>query len=95
MTQRLAYKNPTPEQEAEWANGPVREQPLVWRQRSGRRSLVVGNCYDVIGMDVEEGCACSTTCSSALTRPEIVYRHEWQLGDTIMWDNRGVLHRVA
>jgi alpha-ketoglutarate-dependent taurine dioxygenase len=24
-----------------------------------------------------------------------VYRHEWSVGDTVMWDNRGVLHRAA
>jgi alpha-ketoglutarate-dependent taurine dioxygenase len=28
------------------------------------------------------------------TTPESVYRHEWHLGDTVIWDNRGVLHRV-
>ena len=24
-----------------------------------------------------------------------VYRHEWSVGDTVIWDNRGVLHRAA
>ena len=28
------------------------------------------------------------------TRREIVYRHEWQVGDLLMWDNCGVMHRV-
>ena len=28
------------------------------------------------------------------TRPEAVYRHTWSVGDTVIWDNRGVLHRV-
>jgi len=23
-----------------------------------------------------------------------VYRHEWEVGDTVIWDNRGVLHRA-
>jgi alpha-ketoglutarate-dependent taurine dioxygenase len=23
-----------------------------------------------------------------------VYRHEWTVGDTVIWDNRGVLHRA-
>ena len=24
--------------------------------------------------------------------PEFVYRHRWQLGDVLMWDNRCLLH---
>ena len=29
------------------------------------------------------------------TTPERVYRHQWTVGDTVIWDNRGVLHRAA
>jgi alpha-ketoglutarate-dependent taurine dioxygenase len=29
------------------------------------------------------------------TTPDRVYRHEWAVGDTVIWDNRGVLHRAA
>jgi len=28
-----------------------------------------------------------------VTRPEFCYRHEWQEGDLVIWDNRCVLHR--
>ena len=38
---------------------------------------------------------CSTTCSPVPPRPERVYRHAWSVGDTVIWDNRGVLHRAA
>ena len=27
--------------------------------------------------------------------PERVYRHEWAVGDLVIWDNRGVLHRAT
>ena len=30
-----------------------------------------------------------------LSRPERVYRHSWSVGDTVIWDNRGVLHRAV
>ena len=29
------------------------------------------------------------------TVPERVYRHEWAIGDLVIWDNRGVLHRAT
>ncbi len=28
------------------------------------------------------------------TRPENVYRHEWSVGDLLLWDNCGVMHRA-
>ena len=29
------------------------------------------------------------------TAPDRVYRHTWSVGDTVIWDNRGVMHRAA
>ena len=29
------------------------------------------------------------------TAPARVYRHEWSVGDTVIWDNTGVVHRAA
>jgi alpha-ketoglutarate-dependent taurine dioxygenase len=29
------------------------------------------------------------------TAPERIYRHEWAVGDLVIWDNRGVLHRAT
>jgi alpha-ketoglutarate-dependent taurine dioxygenase len=28
------------------------------------------------------------------TQPKYVYRHEWKLGDLLIWDNTGTMHRV-
>jgi len=28
------------------------------------------------------------------TRDQFVYRHEWTVGDTVMWDNTGTMHRA-
>ncbi len=86
----------TPEELARWRGrrGP-KEHPLVWRHRSGRRSLV-------LGVDVDHVADMPDAASRALierltvhaTRPEIVYRHEWEVGDLLIWDNGGVMHRV-
>jgi len=29
------------------------------------------------------------------TRPEFVYSHRWKVGDLVMWDNTGTLHRAT
>ena len=29
------------------------------------------------------------------TEPAAVYTHKWRVGDLVIWDNRGVLHRAT
>jgi alpha-ketoglutarate-dependent taurine dioxygenase len=95
-TLRQRIKDPTPDQIAMWAKLPRREQPLVWTHRSGRKSLVLGATADrVIGMDESDGRDLLDGLVVRATSPERVYRHEWQVGDLVIWDNRGVLHRAA
>ncbi len=86
----------TLEQLAEMRRQPSREHPLVWTHQSGRQSLVVGQSADyVIGMDMEEGRDLLQTLLARATAPDRVYRHAWCEGDTVIWDNRGVVHRVT
>ncbi len=92
--QSLVYENPTPDQIAEW-RGQSREHPLVWTHSTGRKSLVIGQTCDyVVGMDEQDGRALLTDLLERAIAPGRVYRHEWSEGDTIMWNNHGVLHRV-
>jgi alpha-ketoglutarate-dependent taurine dioxygenase len=93
--QRLSNDDPTPEELAWWRRRPAKEHPLVWRHRSGRRSLVLGATADhVAGMDLDERRALLADLLARSTRPERVYRHHWSVGDMVIWDNRGVLHRA-
>jgi alpha-ketoglutarate-dependent taurine dioxygenase len=95
-SQRLVHPDPSPELLAQWREKPDKEHPLVWRHRSGRRSLVIGVTADhVVGMDLEEGRALLDELLARSTRPERVYRHEWMIGDLVIWDNTGVMHRVT
>jgi alpha-ketoglutarate-dependent taurine dioxygenase len=94
-SQRRVHPDPTPELLARWHEKPDREHPLVWQHRSGRRSLVIGATADhVVGMDREEGRALLAELLERATTPDRVYRHEWSVGDLIIWDNTGVMHRV-
>ena len=95
-SQRLAFPEPNEKLLAAWRMRKTSEHPLVWTHRDGRRSLVLGASADhVVGMDLEEGRALLADLLERSTDPARVYRHDWSVGDTVIWDNRGVLHRAA
>lgn len=95
-SQRRVTPDPTPEQLAKWRSRRTHEHPLVWTHRSGRKSLVLGASADyVVGMDLDEGRALLAELLDRATVPDRVYSHVWSVGDTVIWDNRGVLHRAA
>ena len=94
-TQRRINPNPTPEDVAMWRQRPAKEHPLVWTHRSGRKSLVLGATTDhVVGLSQSESRALLDDLLARATVPERVYRHDWEVGDVVIWDNRGVLHRA-
>lgn len=95
-SQRRVTPDPSPEQLARWRARRTHEHPLVWTHASGRKSLVLGASADyVVGMDLDEGRALLAELLDRATVPEKVYSHRWSVGDTVIWDNRGVLHRAA
>ena len=88
--------DPSPELVARWRARPTHEHPLVWTHRSGRKSLVLGaSAHHVVGMGREAGQALLADLLDRATQPDLVYRHRWAVGDTVIWDNNGVLHRAA
>ena len=46
----------------------------------------------VIGLSRDEGMKLVMKVVDALTRPHLVYKHVWQPGDLIVFDNRTCLH---
>jgi alpha-ketoglutarate-dependent taurine dioxygenase len=95
-SQRLVVKDPSPDEVAFWRTRPSKEHPLVWTHQSGRRSLVLGaTASHVVDMDLDEGRALLADLLARSTTPDRVYRHKWSLGDVVIWDNRGVLHRAC
>jgi alpha-ketoglutarate-dependent taurine dioxygenase len=94
--QRRTYVDPTPEQIAHWAAWPPREHPLVWKHQSGRHSLVFGaSASRIVGMDVDEGRALLADIEQRSTTPDRVLRHTWSVGDMVIWDNLGLVHRAC
>lgn len=94
-SQRSVNPNPSPEVLARLRSRPAKTHPLVWTHASGRKSLVMGATADyIVDLDVDEGRAYLQDLLERSTRPDRVYRHEWSVGDVVIWDNRGVLHRA-
>jgi len=95
-SQRRVNPEPSAEELARWRARPTHEHPLVWTHRSGRKSLVLGASADyIVGMNRDEGRALLAELLDRATTPDKVYSHTWSVGDTVIWDNRGVLHRAA
>lgn len=83
------------EEIAFWQKSPTKSCPIVWTHQSGRKSLLLGATADyVIDLPVEESRALLARLRDWATQPRYVYRHEWQLGDLLMWDNTGTMHRA-
>jgi alpha-ketoglutarate-dependent taurine dioxygenase len=90
------YPTPHEAQLERWRKSGRYLFPLVWRTRSGRRSLLLGHSAShVDGMDVADGRALLRRLLEWATQPQYVYRHAWSPGDLLLWDNTGTLHRAA
>ena len=92
---RRMYKAPTAEDFARWdAVFPPTEHPLVWHQKSGRTSLLIGaTAGDIPGMAEAEGRALLEELVEWATAPRFTYRHKWHKGDLVIFNNPGLLHR--
>lgn len=69
--------------------------PLVRRHPyTGRKVLYVsdGECEEIKGMADDEAKALIDELTATIIRDEFIYRHKWQLGDVLMWDNCAVQH---
>jgi alpha-ketoglutarate-dependent 2,4-dichlorophenoxyacetate dioxygenase len=63
--------------------------------RSKRRSLyVASHASRIIDWPVPEGRLLLRELIEHATRPEFVYRHQWRVGDLVIWDNRATMHRA-
>ena len=72
-----------------------KELPLVWTHRSGRKSLVIGcTSHHVIGVDHAKSAEIIVGLREWATSEQFTYSHEWKVGDVIIWDNTGTMHRA-
>lgn len=94
-SQRLVKPDPTEAELAAWRGLRPQEVSLVWKRRDGRTSLVIGATADhIVGMKPAESRALLDELLAWSTQERFSYAHSWQVGDLVIWDNTGMLHRA-
>jgi alpha-ketoglutarate-dependent 2,4-dichlorophenoxyacetate dioxygenase len=59
-----------------------------------RRTLYLSaHASHVIGWPVADGRLLLWDLTAHATQPQFVYRHDWRVGDLVIWDNRCTMHR--
>jgi alpha-ketoglutarate-dependent taurine dioxygenase len=95
-SQLLLNPNPTPEELAKWNRAPSREHPLVWTHRDGRKSLLIGaTAGEIVGLSEQDGRVVLDRILAWATQSQFVLHHRWRVGDLVVWDNTGMLHRAT
>jgi taurine dioxygenase len=85
---------------AQLAETPDIAHPIVrTHPHTGRKALYVtaGECIGIVlanGEDMPEDEALDLIAEldAHCVRPEFCYRHRWQAGDLLMWDNASAMH---
>lgn len=78
-----------------WRRRPRPVQPLVWQHADGRKSLMLGAAVShVVGMEPADSYDLLCALRAHMNEPRFTYRHAWRLGDLLVWNNTGTLHRA-
>jgi len=88
---RKGFKEVVDPRHAPGARHPIfRTHPIT-----GRKALYLGrrsNAY-IVGLPLDESEKMLDELWTHASRPEFVWGHEWRVGDTLIWDNRCLIHR--
>jgi len=76
---------------------PVLHPVVRTHPETGRKALFVSEHFTtrIVGLPEDESRAVLDQLFSHSVRPEHVYRHRWQPGDMVFWDNRSLIHLAA
>lgn len=86
---------PTEDERREWIDVP---QPMVLPHPVSRRKALYagGNVpWRIVGMSEAKSAPLVTFVQEFAIMPRFTYRHRWQPGDIIVWDNRSAMHRAT
>ena len=84
-----------PMTEEEKAKYPPVVHPWIRHHRDGTSSLYMGgHASHIVGRDPAESRQWFAEIEAQLPVHDVVYEHQWQPHDLVVWDNRTTLHRL-
>jgi alpha-ketoglutarate-dependent taurine dioxygenase len=75
---------------------PPAIHPVIRTLPDGREALFLSS-YEggrILGMAQQESDRIVAELFEFATQPKFVYKHQWRLSDTLIWNNRGVIHQA-
>ena len=89
----LEQRSPDVIAEMKRRNPPMIHPVIRIHPKTKRKSYLVGQrVRGFVGMGDDESRHLLDMLNEHATAPEFVFRHRWQLGDVVMWDNRCTSH---
>lgn len=78
-------------------NPPVRHPIARTHPFTGRKCLYVmrDDCTGIEGMPEAEAEVLIAALADHVVKPAFIYRHQWRVGDLLLWDNCTVQHRAV
>jgi taurine dioxygenase len=79
------------------AKPPVIHPVVRLHPETGRPSIYINpyHALSIVGMDQAESDALLDEVFAWCERPEFQWRHRWQVGDSIVWENRSAVHTAT
>lgn len=76
------------------ATPPVAHKMVITHPISGRKALYVCEMFTdyIEGLTREESATILDYLFQHSVKPEFTYRHQWDVDDVLIWDNRAVMH---
>jgi taurine dioxygenase len=90
-------KRAFPPTQSEVDRYPAVRHPIVrTHPHTGRKCLYVmrDDSVGIDGIEADEAEALIAALADHVVKPAFIYRHQWRLGDLLMWDNCTVQHRA-
>ncbi len=91
---RVTAGGPEPD-EAERRSRPPARHRIVQTHRGRKTLYLASHAYSIAGMAQAEARALLAELAAFATAERFIYRHQWQIGDLLIWDNLCTMHRAT